>query len=102
MREWIKSILGNTPSLPEGVTPEWVTELKTMLSEAWTIGGTNLSGPNLDSAVDYVLRGETGTWVHPVPPLKKTGYVSHRHDKRPEQPDFYAPLASIPDRKSVV
>ena len=97
MREWIKSLLGTTPSLPHGVEAEWVGELKSMLAEAHVVRGTQLSGSHLDSAVEFVLRGEAGTWVHPVPLPKTTGsIISFNSDKRPEQPAFYAALGGIP------
>jgi hypothetical protein len=96
MREWLKGIFGTDTPLPQGVTPEWVSELKSMLAEAYVIGGTNLAGSNLDAAVEFVLHGQTGSWVHPVPPQKTTGYIHYRHQERPKQPAFYAALGSIP------
>lgn len=96
MRDWLKSIVGTATSPPNEVTPEWVSELKSMLAEAYQIGGTNLTGAHLDSAVDFVLHAEAGTWVHPVPPPKTTGFISYRTGTRPEQPRFYAALGSIP------
>ena len=95
MREWLKGIFGTDTPLPEGVTPEWAGELKSMLGEAYIIGGTQLSGSNLDAAVEFVLHGQAGAWVHPVPPSTTPGY-SYRSQDRPKQPAFYAALASIP------
>jgi Domain of unknown function (DUF4132) len=96
MRELTKGLSSAVTPPPEGVTPEWVSELKRMLAEAYVIGGTNLSGSNLDSAEEFVLRGEAGTWVHPVPPGNTTRGTRYRSDQRPEQPGFYAALWSIP------
>ena len=96
MQEWLKNILGGVVWPPDRVTPEWRSELKAMLAEAYLIGGTNLSGSKLDSAVEFVLRGETGSWVHPNPPARTTGYIVYRPQSRPEQPDFYAALGNIP------
>ena len=96
MRDWLNSLLGNAPQLPAGVIPEWVNDLKTMLAEAHTTQGTNLSGSNLDAAVNFVLRGETGAWVHPVPHPSPNSSVHYRFGNRPEQPGFYAALGNIP------
>src|SRR5690348_428762 len=96
MREWLKGIFGSDAPPPEGVSPEWVSELRSMLAEAHLIGGTNLSGSNLDAAVEFVLRGEAGTWVHPAPPRQTTVHISFRSQQRPQQPAFYAALGSIP------
>lgn len=95
MREWLKSIFGTDTAPPEGVTSEWVSDLKRMLAEGYIISGTQLSGSNLDAAVEFVLHGQAGTWVHPVPPGTTPGYSYHSQD-RSKQLGFYAALASIP------
>lgn len=66
-----------------------------MLAEAYTVGGTNLTGSHLESAIDYVLSGTGRTWTHPKPPVGQTYYSSSMHD-RPEQPEFYRALPDIP------
>lgn len=95
MREWLKGIFG-TDTPPPGVPTEWASELRSMLAEAYLVAGTQLTGSKLDAAVRFVLHGPAGPWVHPVPPSNTTGYTSYRSDERPEQPAFYAGLASIP------
>ena len=66
-----------------------------MLAEAFVVGGTNLAGSDLDSAVDYVLSGAGRTWTHPKPPVRQ-GYISHTPHERPEQPAFYRSLPDVP------
>ncbi|HEY6126245.1 MAG TPA: DUF4132 domain-containing protein, partial [Steroidobacteraceae bacterium] len=96
MRDWLKGMFGGSAPAPDGIPENWVGELKTMLAEAFVVGGTNLSGKNLDDAVEFVLRGTAGNWTHPVPPRNPQGYISYNNAERPEQPAFYAALGDLP------
>jgi hypothetical protein len=96
MHNWLKGMFGSSVSLPKGVTPSWAEEMRTMLADAHFIDGTALTGPNLDSAVEFVLQGVGESWVHP--PAAPTGrtWISYRSAPRAEQPAFYAGLADVP------
>jgi len=98
MRDWIKGILGGGSSgpAPEGVPEAWIKELRRNLDDGYVIGGTNLSGGDLSAAVEYVLRGTTGTWTHPKPPRNPNNWIQFRHDALPAQPAFYAAFPQIP------
>lgn len=96
MRNWLKGMFGSPVPLPNGVTPTWVEELRTMLADAHFIDGTALTDSHLDSAVEFVLQGVGESWVHPPPAPTGRTWISYRSAQKAEQPAFYAGLTDVP------
>jgi len=79
MGEWLKRIFGSATPPLEGVPSEWVSELRSMLAEAYLIGGTNLSGSHLDSAMEAMVYGSGGS-LNARPP--STQLIARGHSNK--------------------